>query len=128
MSGMKAHSQFLRFAIVGCVSNAVLFLMYLALTTLGMGHKVAMSALYLVGIMQTFVFNKRWSFKYKGAVPTALFRYWIVYASGYLLNLSVLMILVDHLGFPHQMVQGIMILVLAVLIFLAHKFWVFRTT
>ena len=124
---MKTHSQFLRFAIVGCVSNAVLFLMYLALTMFGMGHKMAMTVLYRVGIMQTFVFNKSWSFKYKGTVPTALIRYLIVYASGYLLNLFVLMILVDQLGFTHQLVQGIMILVLAILIFLAHKFWVFRS-
>lgn len=124
---MKAYSQFLRFTIVGVVSNVVLFLMYLALTMLGVGHKVAMSTLYLVGIMQTFAFNKRWSFKYEGVAPTALFRYWIVCASGYLLNLSVLMILVDQLGFPHQLVQGIMILVVAILTFLAHKFWVFRT-
>ena len=92
-----------------------------------MGHKAAMSTLYVVGVMQTFVFNKRWSFKHKGAVPTSLLRYWIVYALGYLLNLSVLMILVDQVGLPHQLVQGVMILVLAVLIFTAHKFWVFRT-
>lgn len=123
---MKTHDQFLRFAIVGGVSNAVLFFMYIALTTLGMGHKMAMSILYLTGIAQTFVFNKRWSFKYKGATPVALFRYWIVYIFGYFLNLSVLMILVDQLEFPHQLVQGVMILILAILIFLAHKFWVFR--
>lgn len=124
---MQTHGQFLRFATVGVISNVLLFLAYLALTKLGMGHKVAMSILYLIGIMQTFVFNKRWSFKYQGTVSTALIRYWIVYASGYFLNLFVLMILVDQLGFPHQLVQGVMILVLAILIFLAQKFWVFRT-
>lgn len=123
---MKTHNQFLRFAIVGCVSNGVLFLMYLALTMLGVGHKVAMSALYLVGIMQTFVFNKRWAFKYQGVAPTALFRYWVVCAAGYFLNLSVLMIFVDQLGFAHQLVQGIMILIVAILTFMAHKLWVFR--
>ncbi len=124
---MQTQGQFLRFATVGVISNILLFLAYLALTKLGMGHKAAMSTLYVVGVMQTFVFNKRWSFKHKGAVPTSLLRYWIVYALGYLLNLSVLMILVDQVGLPHQLVQGVMILVLAVLIFTAHKFWVFRT-
>lgn len=124
---MQTRSQFLRFVIVGGVSNALLFLMYLALTKFGMGHKVAMSTLYLVGVMQTFVFNKRWSFKHQGGMRTALFRYWIVYALGYLLNLSALMILVDRVGIPHQLVQGIMILVLAILLFVAQKLWVFRT-
>jgi len=59
-------------------------------------------------------------------VRTALFRYWIVYVLGYLLNLAVLMILVDRVGLSHQLVQGIMILVLAILLFVAQKFWVFR--
>ncbi len=124
---MQTRSQFLRFAIVGGISNALLFLMYLALTKFGIGHKSAMTSLYIVGVMQTFVFNKRWSFKHNGMVRTALFRYWIVYALGYFINLLALMILVDHVGFPHQLVQGIMIIVLAILLFLAQKLWVFRT-
>ena len=125
MSGMQTHGQLLRFAIVGIVSNTLLFLMYLVLTKLGMGHKLAMSTLYIVGVTQTFVFNKRWSFKHRGAVRVALFRYWAVYVMGYFLNLSVLLIFVDQMGLPHQLVQGIMILVLAILLFVAQKFWVF---
>lgn len=122
---MHTGVQFLRFGVVGLVSNALLFLVYLALTELGIGHKAAMSAVYLLGVVQTFVFNKKWSFRHSGGVSGAFIRYLIAYGLGYLVNLAVLVVLVDSFRFPHQIVQGIMILVLAVLLFLAQKYWVF---
>lgn len=118
--------QLVRFAIVGVLSNAVLYLVYLWLTTLGMGHKSAMSLLYALGVGQTFLFNKRWTFRHDAAVHTALLRYVALYAAGYLFNLLMLMLLVDRAGFPHQWVQGGMILLLAVALFAGQKYWVFR--
>ena len=38
----------------------------------------------------------------------------------------VLVLLVDRLGFPHRIVQGAMIAVLGVSLFLMQKYWVFR--
>ena len=45
-SGLGVASELTRFGITGVVSNAVLFLGYVLLTELGMGHKTAMTALY----------------------------------------------------------------------------------
>jgi len=36
------------------------------------------------------------------------------------------MVLVDRMGHPHQLVQGVSIVALAILLFLLQKFWVFR--
>ncbi len=112
---------------VGVISNAVLFLLYLVLTQAGIGHKVAMSVLYLMGVVQTFVYNRNWSFRHGGRVSRSFIRYLLLYGLGYLLNLAVLMVFVDSLRFAHQWVQGSMILVLAVLLFLGQKYWVFST-
>ena len=124
---MRITTQAFRYTVVGLVSNAILYLGYLGLTWAGMGHKLAMSLLYAVGVLQTFVFNKRWSFKHDGATRTALVRYVTAYACGYLLNLVVLMTLVDGLGLPHQWVQGAMICFLAGMLFLLQRHWIFRT-
>lgn len=126
---MVAHitTQAFRYVVVGLVSNGMLYLGYLGLTWAGMGHKLAMSLLYAVGVLQTFVFNKRWSFEHDGATHTALARYVTAYACGYLLNLVVLMTLVDDLGLPHQWVQGAMICFLAVMLFLLQRYWIFRS-
>lgn len=124
MSG-TITAQFTRYAIVGLASNFILYILYLALTELGMGYKSAMTLLYVVGVAQTFIFNKKWSFRHGGNVAGAFTRYTSVYAAGYALNLFALWLFVDRMVFPHQIVQGIMIVTLAVFLFLAQKYWVF---
>ena len=44
--------QAFRFAVVGFSSNLVLYLVYLGLTSIGLGYKIAMSILYVVGVLQ----------------------------------------------------------------------------
>ena len=117
--------QGLRFALVGLGSNLVLYLLYLVLTTAGLGHKTAMTLLFAVGTLQTFVVNRAWTFGYKGGVQASFVKYAASYGMAYLLNLGALLIFVDHLGFPHQLVQGVMIITLALMLFLAHRYWVF---
>ena len=123
-----AAGEFVRFATVGVASNAVLFLLYLLMTRLGVGHKLAATLAYALGVLQTFVFNRSWSFGHGGAAGPALVRYIVAYGLGYLLNMAALLLLVDRGGLPHEWVQGAVIIALAVLLFLLQKFWVFRDT
>jgi putative flippase GtrA len=55
---MNTRDQFIRYVIVGLTSNASIYALYWILTALGMEPKLAMSLLYLVGVLQNFVFNK----------------------------------------------------------------------
>ena len=125
MIDRHTRGQFLRFALVGLASNALLYLGYLILTGGGVGHKSAMTLLYALGVAQTFLFNRNWSFRHPGSVQCAFARYVACYAVGYLLNLFVLYLAVDRFGLPHQIIQGIMIVTLAVMLFLVQKYWVF---
>lgn len=118
--------QAIRFGVVGFTSNLVLYLLYLGLTDIGLGHKLAMSLLYVVGVLQTFVFNRKWTFSHHGRLSVTFVRYISLYAVGYLINLGVLIVMVDRLGYSHQWVQGMMVLVVAVLLFVMQKAWVFR--
>lgn len=125
---MKATlGQLLRYGMVGVLSNLVGYLLYLAITGAGVEHKLTMSLLYVVGVAQTFFFNRRWSFRHKGAHGPALLRYCIAYALGYLFNLWALWLMVDVLGHPHQLVQAVMVFLVAALLFLLQKLWVFRS-
>lgn len=116
--------QGFRSGVVGLASNVLLFIFYLVLSSLGIGPKIAMTCMFLVGTLQTFFFNKRWTFGHSGASQKALVKYFVVYAVAYVINIIVLLVLVDRLGYPHQVVQGLMILFLAAFIFLLQKFWV----
>ncbi len=122
---MQITKQFLRYAIVGLVSNALLYILYLVITWFGVGPKIAMSLLYLIGVLQTFIFNKSWSFSYSGSAAPALLRYAIVYALGYIINFLTLMLLVDQAGLPHQWVMAGLVIFMALFFFAWQKYWVF---
>lgn len=125
MSRAETHTQFLKYATVGLVSNLLLYLAYLGITAVGMGHLTAMTLLYVSGVLVTFAANRSWSFKHRGFAQAAFFRYVIAYLLGYLLNFSLLWFAVDHLHLPHQAVQAVAIVLVAISLFLMHKYWVF---
>ncbi|WP_198674812.1 GtrA family protein [Rhodoferax ferrireducens] len=124
----RALTQLVRYTIVGLASNAIGYVLYLVLTRLGLGPKLAMSLLYGIGVLQTFVFNKKWSFRFNGAAAPALVRYATVYALGYVINFLAFILLVDQAGLPHQWVMAGLVLFMAVFFFAGQKFWVFRQT
>jgi putative flippase GtrA len=115
----------LRYGIVGLASNGIGYVLYLLLTWLGMEYRMAVTVVFLAGVVQTFVFNKRWSFAHSGTPAPALLRYWAVYVAGYFLNIAALTVLVEYGDVPHQIAQGILVFVIAGLIFFALRFWVF---
>ncbi len=60
---MEIPAQFSRYATVGLAANGVAYILYLAMTWSGVGHKTAMILLYAVGVSLTFLFNRKWSFR-----------------------------------------------------------------
>lgn len=121
-------AQFSRYAATGAVSNIVLYGLYLALTGIGAQPEAAMSLLYLLGVIQTFMVNRAWSFRHGGSVPTALLRYFATYAIGYLTNLAILVLFADLLGWDHRYVQASAIIFVAALLFFMQRNWVFGST
>jgi putative flippase GtrA len=126
MSPARTLGQFVRYGIVGIASNGALYLLYLGLTAVGTGPKVAATIAYAAGVLQTFAFNRRWSFGHGGAPGGALLRYALAYGAGYFVNMLALVLFVDRAGYPHRWVQAVMILVLALFLFAVQKTWVFR--
>lgn len=121
----RVRLQFLRYAVVGVVSNMLLYLLYLALTATVIGPKVAMSVVYATGVAQTFLLNKHWTFSYRGNVAVSMLRYMITYVIGYLINLILLFCFVDVFGWSHRIVQAGAIFFVAVTLFLLLRYWVF---
>lgn len=123
---MSTATEILRFGAVGLGSNALLYLLYLAATAVGIEPKVAVTLIYLVGVLQTFVLNKRWTFQHEGRVRRTATRYWVAYTLSYAANMVLLFIFVDMAGFDHRVVQGVLIAVFGLVLFALQKYWVFR--
>lgn len=120
------RNRFVRFATVGVVSNALLYLFYLLLTfTIGLDYKIAMTVVYILGVMSTFCFNRTWSFNHSGTAHTAFVRYVLAYVIGYILNFLLLWFSVDRLKLPHERAQAAAIIIVAFCMFLLNRNWVF---
>jgi putative flippase GtrA len=124
MKGWTAEG--FRYVIIGIASNVVLYSAYIFLAHLGVEHKTAMTILYFLGVIQTFYFQKRWTFAHDGHMLSALNRYFTAYGLCYVGNLAALYFFVDRLGWEHEFVQAGAIVGFALMLFFLQKFWVFR--
>lgn len=120
----KIDEQVIRYIIAGAAINGISYILYLVLTSLGVGHKMAMSSLYIIGMMVNFLVNRRWTFRGTGAVSAGLARFLVAITVGYMLNLIGLFLFVDVAGWPHELVQAGAIVVIAVYFFIINKHYV----
>lgn len=109
--------QFVRFCIAGAALNAFLYLGYLVLTGLGLTPTTAMTALYTVGVGCSFWLHQGWTFREMAARRGAYLRFGLVYLIGYGLNYGGLRLFVGALGYPHRIVQAVMVVVVAASVF-----------
>jgi len=118
--------ELIRYALVGVISNSTIYLVYLIITYFGVNSKIAMTLLYFIGLSIAFIGNSKWTFAgHKNSIQVVV-RYLLTYSLSYLVNLSILIIFVDRLGYAHQLVQGSAILLIAVLHFILFKHFVFN--
>ena len=118
--------QLARYICVGAASNAAGYAAYLLLTYFGLLPKAAMTLLYITIAGFSFFGNQKITFMYDGKFLGAGVRYLIAHLIGYSLNLAILMVFSDHLGYNHQIVQAAAIISVAMYLFFSLKFFVFR--
>jgi putative flippase GtrA len=119
---------FARFATVGVVSNALLYVLYLILAVaIGLQPVLAATIGWIFGVGSSFLLNRSWTFEDSRPRTQTFVRYVTLYATAYVLNMVLLVLLVDRAGLPHEAVQGVLIVVLGLSLFLGQRFWVFSS-
>ena len=124
---MRIHHQLSRYILVGLVTNGVMYLAYLGLTELGVPYLISMTVVYFLSLVGSFLVNRKWTFT--GGATTSVqstgIRYLVCYGLAYLANLGLLRFFVEQFHLPHQWVQALLILTIAMALFLAQRYWVF---
>lgn len=120
--------QFLRYGIVGLVSNGLGYVIFLGLTNIGIGPKLAMTLLYLTSTALSYWGNWRWTFASNGSFFKTSYRFLLVYLGGYLLNFAILYSFVDIYHYAFQWVQAISIFIVSLFLFTALRIFVFGAT
>lgn len=126
----KSLRQIFSYMLIGALTNLAGYGLYILLTYFGNTPKLTMSILYSAGAIIGFFANRRFTFGHDGHIGSAGVRYLLAQLLGYFLNFLLLMLFVDWLGFAHQIVQAIAIVVVAIFLFILSRAFVFpsRTT
>lgn len=122
---METVFQLVRYGVVGIANNLVGYLLYLGVTWSGVDPKLTVTLMYPVGALIGYFSHARYSFSYRGGRTRGLFRYVIAHVIGYGANVSLLYIFSDRMGYPHQLVQAMAIFLVASLLFVLFRYFVF---
>lgn len=117
--------QVIRYGVVGILNNLLGYLIYLLITMFGVDPKIVITMLYPVGATTAYFGHSRYSFSSHGGNTNTVLRYALAHFVGYCVNFLMLLILSDKLNLPHQAVQAFAIFVVAGVLFLMFKYFVF---
>jgi putative flippase GtrA len=123
----KVHIlQFVKFNLVGIMNTAVDFAVFTLLTFLGMQYLIAQVISYSCGIVNSYLWNKFWTFQQKKGFSSAeVLKFIIVNIVSLGVSLFFLYIFRDKVGL-HVLVSKLIATLLAVIVnFAGNKFWVF---
>lgn len=125
VSFMTTLRQIARYGLVGVLNNLLGYLIYLMVTWLWLDPKVAITLMYPIGAATAYFGHARYSFAYSGRTSHGMARYVLAHFIGYSVNIGMLYIFSDRLRYPHQLVQAIAIFVVAAVLFLLFRYFVF---
>lgn len=118
--------QVIRYGVVGVINNAWGYLIYLLVTWFWLEPKLAITLLYPIGAATAYFGHARYSFSFRGKTSSGIWRFVLAQLIGYGVNVVMLYIFNDLLGFPHQLVQAASIFVVAGVLFLLLRYFVFQ--
>lgn len=119
--------QFVKFNIVGIMNTAVDFAVFALLTALGLHHMISQVISYSCGIVNSYLWNKLWTFKQKRAFNSAeALKFLIVNILSLGVSLVFLYIFRDRAGLSVLVSKVIATVFSLVVNFAGNKFWVFK--
>jgi putative flippase GtrA len=119
--------QFVKFGIVGVSNTLLSFGIYtLLLKGFGVWYLAASAIAFVVGAINGFLLNRRWTFR--GHVGDALtpVRWMVVQGCGLVANLGLVYLFVEEVSLDKLIAQACATGVVTVLTFFANRAWTFR--
>lgn len=117
--------QAIRFICVGILNNIGGYILYIAVTWAGVDPKVTVAMFYPVAVLINYLTHARYSFGSQGDHGRRLPRYIVVYVLALLINIGMLAVFHDRLGYRHELVQFAAFGVVGTFLFFSMKFFVF---
>jgi len=124
---MKLIKQLVKFAIIG-VSNTLItaVLIWIFLRWLHFNDYLANVLSYIIGLINSFVWNRNWTFADKGHVWTSLIKFAAVFVVCYLIQLGTLSLLLKYTTIDNYVSQLLAIVAYTIPNFLINKYFTFK--
>lgn len=116
-----------RFIVIGVANNLIGYGAFVVLSLVGVAAVPAMTVSYVIGMVISFIGNRKWTFGYRGSIVLTLVRFAAANVVGYGVNYALLWLFVSLLGLPQIPVQLFATCSVAVCTFLMMRLWVFAS-
>ena len=118
--------QFVKYSIIGVFNTLIgLGVIYIAYNTLNINYIVSNAIGYMFGLINSFIWNRKWTFRSSKSKLKSMIPFLIVFIISYIGNLSSVIISVDYLMIDPNIAQIFGIIVYSVLNFILNKLWTF---
>ena len=129
MSKIKKQTctQFIKFGVVG-VSNTLItaIVIWVLLKQLNTSDYLANIAGYIVGLINSFIWNRKWTFASKSSLKAQILKFILTFALSYLFQLGNLYLLLNYTSIDPFVCQLLSIVVYTVINFLMNKYFTFK--
>ncbi len=121
-------AQFIKFGIVG-LSNTFItaLLIWFLLKYLYFNDFVANIIGYIAGLTNSFIWNKRWTFRSNSKVQNTIFKFIITFVISYIIQLGILYVLLHLLLIDPYWCHLFAMIVYTLINFVLNKFYTFTT-
>jgi putative flippase GtrA len=120
-------AQMVRFVLVGILNTAVGYGSFFILLFF-CNYLVALVVSHFIGVTNSYLWNKYWTFRTSGDRLREFLRFNVVYLAVLGTNIVFLGFLVDGLHFDPRIGQLIVLPTVTLISFFGHKLWSFRAT
>lgn len=127
MKNNKSFIQFVKFGIVG-VSNTLLtaVTIWILLKVFHCSDYISNLAGYIIGLINSFIWNRKWTFKSKSKVGVTVFKFIVTFAISYLFQLGNLYLLLHFTHIDSYLSQLLSIVVYTCINFALNKYYTFK--
>ncbi len=122
---INKNKQLLKYVFFGVLNTAITFIIYAILVNIGTPYLISSTFCYVLGILEGFLFNAWFVFNHKLHFSD-LTKYSVVYLVAYLINISLLYVVVNYAHTPKIEAQLLVTIVVTLLNFKLVKLLVFR--
>lgn len=118
-------NQKIRFLFVGGLNTIVGYGSFALLLFMNLNYLVANTISYIIGIIHSYFWNKKFTFKSKNKSPLELVKFIFVYIVNYLIGMIILYLLVDKLGINHYIAGMLNLIITTLISWFGHKYFSF---